>query len=204
MKTFNGYKKKNLTDSNLLLAGSGHKPLNELLTDLSRPASTNKISITVGGNTLQLDLGARAWDSTAYLPLTGGTMTGDITMSDQHSIKLHNDTSWSDYYRTIPFSMSNDNTAIAYTSDNLQYNPSTDRLRVGGYIKTNSSDSYVLLGGGHAAISGLSVSNADTVDGYHASSFATNTTRNIYVGSTYYTVYSPYTTDTNLNSFFYN
>jgi hypothetical protein len=81
MKTFNGYKKKNLTDSNLLLAGSGHKPLNELLTDLSRPTNTNKISITVGENTLQLDLGARAWDSTTYLPLTGGTMTGKLTIS---------------------------------------------------------------------------------------------------------------------------
>ena len=38
-----------------------------------------------------------------------------------------------------------------------------------GFKKDNSSDSYVLLGGGgHSKITELSVSNADTVDGYHA------------------------------------
>lgn len=49
-----------------------------------------------------------------------------------------------------------------------------------GFVKANSSDSYVLLGGGgHKAESSLSVNyaasagNADTLDGNHASAFAT-------------------------------
>lgn len=42
----------------------------------------------------------------------------------------------------------------------------------GGFQKNGSSDNYVLLGGGgHALISSLSVTNADTLDGYHESSF---------------------------------
>ena len=41
----------------------------------------------------------------------------------------------------------------------------------GGFEKKDSSDEYVLLGGGgHSKITELSVSNADTVDGYHATS----------------------------------
>ena len=41
-----------------------------------------------------------------------------------------------------------------------------------GFVKSGSSDSYVLLGGGgHKAESSLSVANADTLDGYHADSF---------------------------------
>lgn len=39
----------------------------------------------------------------------------------------------------------------------------------GGFEKKDSSDDYVLLGGGgHSKITDLSVANADTVDGYHA------------------------------------
>lgn len=41
----------------------------------------------------------------------------------------------------------------------------------GGFEKKDSSDDYVLLGGGgHSKITDLSVANADTVDGYHATS----------------------------------
>ena len=42
----------------------------------------------------------------------------------------------------------------------------------GGFVKNGSSNDYVLLGGGsHSKISSLSVGNADTVDGYHASKY---------------------------------
>lgn len=47
-------------------------------------------------------------------------------------------------------------------------------LATGGFKKNGSSDSYVLLGGGgHSKITDLSVSNADTVDGYHANGLLT-------------------------------
>ena len=51
MKTFDGYKKQALTDVYALLAGGGHKPLSEFSMAHTHP----------------------------YLPLAGGTMTGNIT-----------------------------------------------------------------------------------------------------------------------------
>ena len=84
MKTFDGYKKRNLTDKDYaLLAGGGHKALDTLFSALSSD-TTNAIKITVGGteksittDTLKtsLGLGSNAYTSTAYLPLAGGTMT---------------------------------------------------------------------------------------------------------------------------------
>jgi len=55
------------------------KHLSEIFTDLSRPSNTNNVSITIGGITKAITLGARAWDSTAYLPLTGGTLNNSTT-----------------------------------------------------------------------------------------------------------------------------
>lgn len=47
----------------------------------------------------------------------------------------------------------------------------------GGFEKKDSSDDYVLLGGGgHSKITDLSVANADTVDGYHANGLLTSVT----------------------------
>ena len=46
-------------------------------------------------------------------------------------------------------------------------------IKAAGFIKNGSSSSYVLLGdGGHKAENALNVSNADTVDGEHASNFS--------------------------------
>jgi len=69
------------------------KHLSELFTDLSRPSDTNNISITVGGITKSVTLGSRAWDNTAYLPLSGGTMTGNITMGGNYIKWTSNHTS---------------------------------------------------------------------------------------------------------------
>ena len=90
MKTFDGYKKRNLTDKDYaLLAGGGHKALDTLFSALSSD-TTNAIKITVGGteksittDTLKtsLGLGSNAYTSTAYLPLAGGTLTGTLTIS---------------------------------------------------------------------------------------------------------------------------
>ena len=56
-------------------------------------------------------------------------------------------------------------------SAGIYANASTKMITANGFIKADSSNSYVLLGGGgHKAESSLSVANADKVDGYHASS----------------------------------
>lgn len=91
MKTFDGYKKRNLTDKDYaLLAGGGHKALDTLFSALSSD-TTNAIKITVGGteksittDTLKtsLGLGSNAYTSTAYLPLAGGTMTGALNFKN--------------------------------------------------------------------------------------------------------------------------
>ena len=78
-------------DAYALLANGGHKKITDWLTDLSSN-TTNAVSITVGGTTkaiavstmkASLGLGARAYDSTSYLPLSGGKMTGQITKDGQ-------------------------------------------------------------------------------------------------------------------------
>jgi hypothetical protein len=65
-----------------------------LLTALSSN-TTNAVSITVGGTTknitaatlkTSLGLGSNAYSSTAYLPLTGGTLSGAITFSNTSPI----------------------------------------------------------------------------------------------------------------------
>lgn len=96
MKTFDGYKKRNLTDKDYaLLAGGGHKALDTLFSALSSD-TTNAIKITVGGteksittDTLKtsLGLGSNAYTSTAYLPLAGGTMTGVLTTTSGSSYR---------------------------------------------------------------------------------------------------------------------
>jgi hypothetical protein len=94
-----GFSKEGCSDAQLLLAGGGHMNLTGLFTNLSS-GSTNLISITVGNTTKTLSkstiasnlgLGTNAYSSTAYLPLSGGTMTGDISWdADSHGIYLYN------------------------------------------------------------------------------------------------------------------
>ena len=54
MKTFDGYKKRALTDVYALLAGGGHKPLSEFSMAHTHP----------------------------YLPLAGGTMSGALNLAN--------------------------------------------------------------------------------------------------------------------------
>lgn len=94
-----GFSKEGCSDAQLLLAGGGHMNLTGLFTDLTSN-STNAISITIGTTTKNiskttlassLGLGTNAYSSTAYLPLSGGTMTGDISWNtDSHGIYLYN------------------------------------------------------------------------------------------------------------------
>ena len=60
MKTFDGYKKQALTDVYALLAGGGHKPLSEFSMAHTHP----------------------------YLPLSGGTITGNIILKGETSADM--------------------------------------------------------------------------------------------------------------------
>ena len=94
-----GFSKEGCSDAQLLLAGGGHMNLTGLFTSLVSN-STTPISITVGNTTKtiskttlasSLGLGTNAYSSTAYLPLAGGTMTGDISWNtDSHGVYLYN------------------------------------------------------------------------------------------------------------------
>lgn len=90
MKTFDGYKKRTLTDSNLLLASGGDKPLSDFIGTLNWDSTNRKLQYKKVGDTSWNDLvtfGSNALNSISYLPTTGGTMTGDIAWTtDNHKI----------------------------------------------------------------------------------------------------------------------
>ena len=146
---------------------------------------TNKVTIN-GGTSSQFLKADGSLDYNSYLPLSGGTMSGTIKTESANGLVLtqgskgiiiRNDginfylllssdggASWTD---NRPFSMSLSDGRIALDS----------LLTATGFKRIYSDDSYVLLGGGgHKTISSLSVNyannagNADTVDGYHATS----------------------------------
>lgn len=71
------------TDSNntkVLLGGGNDKNLSDFVGTVSYNSSTKKLQYTPIGGTASdiVTFGDRAFDSTAYLPLTGGTMTGNL------------------------------------------------------------------------------------------------------------------------------
>lgn len=79
MKTFDGFLKRKLGDSNVLLAGGDHKALSDFIGSISYDSSTRKIKYTpVGGSATDLvTFGTLAFDSTSYLPLSGGTLAAN-------------------------------------------------------------------------------------------------------------------------------
>lgn len=94
MNTSLGYSKRTLTDSNVLLSGGGDKALSEFIGSLNWDSTNKKLQYKSASSTDFTDLitfGARAFDSTSYLPLSGGTMTGDIIMG-ANSIVFNNST----------------------------------------------------------------------------------------------------------------
>lgn len=162
-------------------------------------------------------------DLSAYLPLTGGKLTGSLEINSVASgygynegIRMHvasngwcgvvmcgsdntgssgtSANTWGvwNYEGTFYINRNNSSDTTSYILCNkngnwgMGTNSPSYKLHVAGDIytttgfkKNGSSDSYVLLGGGgHKAESSLSVSyaasagNADTLDGYHYSSFA--------------------------------
>lgn len=99
---------------------------------------------------------------------SNSTDEGGIIISEDTSVIYNSfDTGWGLSVRDKNLNqtdISNDNTiAFGVRQDHRAYS-------LGGFKKAGSNNSYVLLGGGdHKLESALSVANADTVDGYHAS-----------------------------------
>ena len=84
MKTFDGYSKEKFSDTSVLLAGGGSKELSNFIGTLNWDSTNRKLQYKKIGDTNWRDLvtfGSNATNSTAYLPLSGGTMTGVITSS---------------------------------------------------------------------------------------------------------------------------
>lgn len=183
MKTFDGYKKRALTDEYALLAGGGHKPLSEFSMSHSHP----------------------------YLPLAGGTMTGAIGMgsdatkwlittgtnganSPLRGIKMPATTSsWLGLFARPSKSsdegglLLSEDTCVIYNSFDTGYglavydtdmnqsdwsrnltfgiNTSYQAWAKGGFVKNGSDNTYILLGGGdHKAITDF----ATSTQGSHA------------------------------------
>lgn len=71
------------------------------------------------------------------LPLSGGTMSGDIKFNYNYGITLNTGTSWDDGYRTIPFSNVSDPSKIQWYSANattgLTFNAKSGTLKTGGF-----------------------------------------------------------------------
>jgi hypothetical protein len=78
MNTNLGYTKLSLTDVNVLLSGGGHKSLSDFIGSVSWDSTNKKITYTpVGGTATNLvSFGSNAFNSTSYLPISGGTLTG--------------------------------------------------------------------------------------------------------------------------------
>ena len=90
-----------------------------------------------------------------YLPLAGGTMTGDITMTSGKSIILTNYTTASSFGstdRAIPFSITDQPSKIAWTCTDsnlgLTFNPNTGALKSGSFVKRGGTSSQFLKADG--------------------------------------------------------
>lgn len=128
--------------------------------------------IVAGGSSNQFLKADGSLDSNRYLPLSGGTMSGTINIESASGLVLtqgskgvifRND--GTDFYILL-----SSNGGASWTEDRpfkislSDGNIWSNRfLTTTGFKKTDSSDSYVLLGGGgHKAISSLSVSYASS------------------------------------------
>ena len=128
--------------------------------------------IVAGGSSNQFLKADGSLDNNSYLPLSGGTMNGTITTESSNGLVLKQGSKGvifrndgTDFYILL-----SSNGGASWTEDRpfkislSDGNILSNRfLTTTGFKKTDSSDSYVLLGGGgHKAISSLSVSYASS------------------------------------------
>ena len=128
--------------------------------------------IVAGGTSSQFLKADGSLDNNSYLPLSGGAMTGTITTESINGLILKQGSKGvifrndgTDFYILL-----SSNGGAGWTEDRpftislSDGNIRSNRfLSTAGFKKTNSDDSYVLLGGGgHKAISSLSVNYASS------------------------------------------
>lgn len=143
MKTFDGFLKRKLGDNNVLLAGGDHKALSDFIGSISYDSSTRKIKYTpVGGSATDLvTFGTLAFDSTSYLPLTGGTLTANNSwLSPARLQLLRPDTT-----------TYTDRACVGVTDGNLHIDPYQNK---GLYLNFYSSAGNVYFNGGSYYING--------------------------------------------------
>ena len=84
-----------------------------------------------------------------YLPLTGGTMSGDINLdTNTRSLVLSTASSWSDSDRTIPFSSNGEPSKLTYYKSDFTYNPNTGALKAGSFVTKNGTSNQFVKGDG--------------------------------------------------------
>lgn len=112
-------------------------------------AGSSYIFMYDGTNFLAMD----SCGLTNYLPLAGGTMAGNITLTNNSGIKLVTSTNgWDPGDRSIPFSLSNDPSVIRWYSTNtntgLTYSPNTGAIKAGSFVKRGGTSSQFLKADG--------------------------------------------------------
>lgn len=155
MKQFGGYIKRKLEDTNLLLAGGGHKSLGDFIGSLQWDDTNRKLQYKSASATTWTDLvafGSNAMSSTSYLPLTGGTITNG---SNWAAINFSRTGVGSGTVGGIDnnglYFMHQDSAGTSSISMYLKAGSGLNvsgNITANGFIKSNSSNSYVLLGGG--------------------------------------------------------
>ncbi len=186
-----GFIKNGSSDSDVLLGGGGHKAITSFFTALGSN-TTNVISITVGDTTKSitksklaesLGLGDRAYDSTEYLPLTGGQLTGDLTLynktGDSPSLIFQRGTAtdgvvdWKMYVTGGVFKLQN-RTSTDTWDDVINFGTQSAKTIKTSYSITASSGTFTVAQGtspltitSNTKVDNL---NADYLDGYHAAS----------------------------------
>lgn len=203
MNTHAGYSKKTLTDTNVLLAGGGDKSLADFLGGIQYVSASHKIQYRAANT--------NAWSDLVTLVTTDENVkqTPKTDNVNRPLMMINGGTS------------SGEQTSTSMFSTGIYANASTKKITASGFIRIDSNNTHVLLGGGGHALAGhsnndspyipiadgtvCSTLNADMLDGIHADGLLTaaslgasgnSTTLSVTVGGTTITgsVTVPYAT----------
>ena len=135
MNTHTGYSKKTLTDTSVLLAGGGDKPLSSFIGSIQYNSTSHKITYTTAAG-VAADL------------VTLVTTDENVKQSPQNNnvnrplMMINGGTTTLEQINTTIF------------SSGIYANTSTNMITAGGFIKADSNNTFVLLGGGdHKSLS---------------------------------------------------